>query len=527
MMCSKQVRFLHSQKMSETLLNKNLCLNNLEKKNINFEVDLSRFGVTKKEFCSSIVTLEMYPVDKIQALKSYYEHSLTECRMKGDLSSKKKMLNQYRIIESILNPGPEGFFYLENGFFIRAMHYGYTHGDNIGRIFSLDKSLQQFSRQNRFYLFKGVYKDLDISNAHPSILLDYAEKKKIETPSLRAFVKNRERFTTQVAAELEIKKNGVKVLVLICLNITHKDFMSEYRGYSKSAALTDLHKDVVVIREHLWQNPFADYSDSLSKKIFKKKNVDKQQVSVQSHYCLTIESVFLKKLYNFLLAQIKDDKPERSLHFVPFFDGAYVRYSNIMLQSKIEEYLGVFNEGNDNIKFKLKEIEDDLEKESRYADLDKFENITTFLKSLGFKRFNRLLATLGLDKYQVLTQETLKNVVKNSRAVSLQLKRLKEKKKAAVNLCKKLERKIKNPKTLTGITPDIEPIKKQLDLEKSLIADITVEMRKLYRYYLDKDESSSIKANAISFKYKLNCQLLTHAESVDSLENMLEKDKDL
>jgi hypothetical protein len=84
-------------------------------------------------------------------------------------------------------------------------------------------------------------------------------------------VKNRERFTTQVAAELEIKKNGVKVLVLICLNITHKDFMSEYRGYSKSAALTDLHKDVVVIREHLWQNPFADYSDSLSKKIFKKK----------------------------------------------------------------------------------------------------------------------------------------------------------------------------------------------------------------------------------------------------------------
>lgn len=74
--------------------------------------------------------------------------------------------------------------------------------DKVGRLYNYF-SLQALPRELRFLLFEGIYKDFDMVNSHPTILLDYAQSNKLElNGSLEFFVKERDNCLKQIEAEL-------------------------------------------------------------------------------------------------------------------------------------------------------------------------------------------------------------------------------------------------------------------------------------------------------------------------------------
>ncbi|RZJ99980.1 MAG: hypothetical protein EOO46_21370, partial [Flavobacterium sp.] len=84
-----------------------------------------------------------------------------------------------------------------------------------GRVFP-QKSLGLTSmRKNiRNALIKGVYYDFDLSNAHPTIVLEVCEKHNLPCKYVREYVNNREEVLGNIMSHYEVNRNKAKKLML-------------------------------------------------------------------------------------------------------------------------------------------------------------------------------------------------------------------------------------------------------------------------------------------------------------------------
>jgi hypothetical protein len=95
------------------------------------------------------------------------------------------------------------------------INYRFTKNLRSGRRFSITPSLQSIPRKTRHTLSKGIYHDLDMKNAHPTILNHLSKLYKVECPILELYVNDRE----HVFNELSIfSKDVVKVEMLTIIN---------------------------------------------------------------------------------------------------------------------------------------------------------------------------------------------------------------------------------------------------------------------------------------------------------------------
>jgi hypothetical protein len=109
----------------------------------------------------------------------------------------------------------------------------------------MKSSVSHLSREFRYYLFKDLYSDVDIINAHPSILFDYEISRNITLSSLGELVNEREMFYTKIKKHYgDSDLISPKKFALICLNMNKTDF--------KSDALNDLTNDLNKIRDQLY-----------------------------------------------------------------------------------------------------------------------------------------------------------------------------------------------------------------------------------------------------------------------------------
>ena len=100
------------------------------------------------------------------------------------------------------------------------------------------------------------------------------------------------------------------------------------------------------------------------------------------------------------------------LVFIPFFDGAYIWYDNLVHQVNVNEYIEEYNARNDFIKFKEKVIE----KESNILCEDKFNRylvLSAFLKKISYKETYKLLVIFNIP-FTLLTEELLGNILEES-----------------------------------------------------------------------------------------------------------------
>ena len=88
---------------------------------------------------------------------------------------------------------------------------------NMGSLFAQSASLQGLPREIRGAISENYY-DLDMVNAHPSLLLQYCKKKDIKCEVLEEYVENREEIIKTMMAKFDLDRCDVKQLFLSVLN---------------------------------------------------------------------------------------------------------------------------------------------------------------------------------------------------------------------------------------------------------------------------------------------------------------------
>lgn len=95
------------------------------------------------------------------------------------------------------------------------INYRFTKNLRSGRRFSITPSLQSIPRKTRHTLCKGIYHDLDMKNAHPTILNHLSKLYNIECPVLNQYVNDREIVFNELSS---FSKDIVKVEMLTIIN---------------------------------------------------------------------------------------------------------------------------------------------------------------------------------------------------------------------------------------------------------------------------------------------------------------------
>jgi hypothetical protein len=227
---------ISSNNLSETLYKANLLPGNI------FEInDL---------FTHVFISHELLHVKKAINIRRIIDYYLWAYDKQLTESEKIKGKRNSRILLLLLSGIAEGTYKLEfinTKLYLKSnSSYGYTKKYSYGRLYPIKVSISHISREFRYYLFKDLYDDVDIINAHPTILYDYAISRNISMSSLNSLVNNRELFYETIKEQYGgSEKIDPKKLALIALNMNKTDF--------KSDLLNNLTRDLNEIREKLYE----------------------------------------------------------------------------------------------------------------------------------------------------------------------------------------------------------------------------------------------------------------------------------
>ena len=78
--------------------------------------------------------------------------------------------------------------------------------------------LQSISKKMRHAICKDLMYDIDMVNAHPTLLLYYCNKNGIECEQLKKYVNNREEMLRDLLQCLEVDRDGAKKDLLAIIN---------------------------------------------------------------------------------------------------------------------------------------------------------------------------------------------------------------------------------------------------------------------------------------------------------------------
>jgi hypothetical protein len=334
-------------------------------------------------------TKESFPVSRSLALRDLLEDRLLTETSSGK-SSLKKRLNFTNKIITVNKLETIG---LASDKFTRETCYGYLKPYKIGRVYSGDGSIPYFPKDMRYLLLKDLYVDFDLVNCHPTILYEFAvSRTSLETPYLKALVVGRDKFQQDVAAELGSGKN-VKVSILVSFYAAEKNFGS------KSRMLISLHEEIVKLRVFIKEDFTKRHPDFSTEGM--------SLGTIQSHFCCSRESELVLALRDFLHLNI-ESIPEQ-LHFIPLYDGAYLRHEDSSVHHELEKYVLKFNETQTYLKFEKKEIKGNEDDVLLEHDLKKYLIIQKFLQFMDLHKFNLLLEALGILPFKI-PEELLKNI---------------------------------------------------------------------------------------------------------------------
>lgn len=375
------------------------------------------------EVFDNFTTVEIYPLKRLLTLYNYLSDLSIDHPLNPDIDKlfdfsldgtiNGKLNTQLKVIEKILNLPDDMPYTVDNCELIVINAYGFKTIHCQGRFYGFKNTMTLISRQCRYYLFKGMYFDVDLKNAHPTMLLSYAKDNNIEAKVLEEYVSNREKFLCNVMDNDKITREQAKIAVLRCINLTAEK--------SLPPTLQLLHRDILPIRDHIWQNNIIHLTKlgeyTMSREGFANKSLEKQKVSLQAIYCATEESKSLRVLYEVCLQKglLNRDatlnRKVRTISFIPFFDGAYIKFDKLT-EDGVRQILEDVNELIAPYCFELKTINPEW-KYLNEEDLKNYEIIQDFLGGLPEKQYLYLLKLLDIPEFN-LKEDVLNSILSKS-----------------------------------------------------------------------------------------------------------------
>lgn len=133
---------------------------------------------------------------------------------KVDFNKLKLMIGCEELEEETRNQLKAYFSKKEDG----SISVNYNYSRNLvdkGRLYAQNSlSLQNLKREIRHELARDIYRDIDMVNAHPTLILQFCKKNKIECAQLEEYVKNREKILKKIMDFYEITREQAKKLML-------------------------------------------------------------------------------------------------------------------------------------------------------------------------------------------------------------------------------------------------------------------------------------------------------------------------
>lgn len=141
--------------------------------------------------------------------------------------------------------------------------------DNKGRLFADHSiSLQGIARPIRHSITEGIYVDLDMVNAHPTILKQMMEAEKLDTTYITEYVNNRDKCIQEVCenynaknAENKMSRDSAKAYFLIIINNGNDNDDTSYEWKNMtfySVFSANLSQEMEKAREHFSSGIYAD-----------------------------------------------------------------------------------------------------------------------------------------------------------------------------------------------------------------------------------------------------------------------------
>ena len=271
--------------------------------------------------------------------------------------------------------------------------YKYSKGKNFGRLFG-ENSIQTVKKDIRGFLCDGITTDIDMRNAHPSILYKICEIHNILTPNLKLYIDNRMKCLEEVMEKDQLSYEEAKKKTLLLIN-------SNKYIYSRSQFFKSFEKEIKFIQKEIIK--IEDYDEI---KEFAKKEGNFEGSFINLLLC-KYENIILGSMRNFC------DINEIKIHSL-MFDGLMI-YGNIneCTLRLMEEHI-TNNTEFDNIELCIKEHEYHISIPEDYTPIKKetYEKLKERFEKdnckVGCKFINitdNFVDIYGIQDFKVLHEE--------------------------------------------------------------------------------------------------------------------------
>lgn len=264
---------------------------------------------------------------------------------------------------------------------ITYVKYGY-----YGRVFCKNSiGLQQMRRELRHTLAKDLYVDIDIINAHPTILSQVLHMNEIDHNSLNKYVNNRDKYINRVMNTYEVNRENSKDLFIRLLYGGSFNNWIKYNNIQNDKQLTflqDLTNEIKFITTLIETN-----NPNIKKQLEKKKGIENVKCnSVISIYLQELENRILEVIFNYCV----NNNYIINNNCVLCFDGLMIPKENYKdglldeLNEEIKEKL------NFDLKFSIKNFDEgytdeELEDTQIEYEKTKYEIIKEEFEKTNFK----------------------------------------------------------------------------------------------------------------------------------------------
>lgn len=204
--------------------------------------------------------------------------------------------------------------------------------DPYGRLYAYrGVGLQTLKREIRNQITKDYFADIDINNAHPSILLMICDRLGYEVPYLRQYVEHREEFLKKIYTHRNTSRDDAKHLMLCIM------YRSNFSKKGVPNEVIKFDEEIRGVTEKLLE------TNDEFKRIAKNRYYVKHQLQGKPLKKLNLMgstlSMFLQQYENNILARIKE--LFEKLHIIKndmttlMFDGLYVPLNKTLLNENL------------------------------------------------------------------------------------------------------------------------------------------------------------------------------------------------
>ena len=284
---------------------------------------------------------------------------------------------------------------------INTINVSYKQNKNIGRHFAVGSlSLQNIPREIRHTIASDLYLDIDIKNAHPEFICQYAEKHNLSNKYIKKYINNRSEIFEHFSKKYDTTEDKIKNGFLCILNGA-KTFLG-MKDDEMPTIVQKYKRDVLGIQNFIFNNEL-EYKklgivNAKKKQLMNKYDTSNELGSTMNIMLCDIENNILMEMVNYL-----NNKNLVKNKITLVFDGLMIPKENLknldIIELLVELEKHIYNEFEYKIKLVVKPMLQGFDTSIVFDKPDDVDNTNNVIKDDN-EGANKVLSSLDNKIYR-------------------------------------------------------------------------------------------------------------------------------